>query len=86
MTSNRPPTTSMSSPTTLSSATVTISTTASPQTVLIKGKRYRQRPLGPAPFASFEDLSDEVRIIKNEFLILFLFISRLKQFLIFFEF
>lgn len=44
----------------ISTATVTISTTASPQTVVIKGKRFRQRPLGPAPFASFEDLSDEV--------------------------
>lgn len=59
MTSNGSELAMTSSPS-ISTATVTISTTASPQTVVIKGKRFRQRPLGPAPFASFEDLSDEV--------------------------
>lgn len=43
------------------SATAAIPPGGSQQTVATKGRRYRQRPLGPAPFASFEDLSDEVR-------------------------
>ena len=28
--------------------------------IVMKNRRYLQRQLGPAPFASFEDLSDEV--------------------------
>lgn len=38
-----------------------VQTSSSSEIVVIKGRKYRQRPLGPAPFASFEDLSDEVR-------------------------
>ncbi|KAK6627803.1 hypothetical protein RUM44_010282 [Polyplax serrata] len=37
-----------------------VQTSSSSEIVVIKGRKYRQRPLGPAPFASFEDLSDEL--------------------------
>lgn len=51
----------MTSPSSPATTEISNVQTASPSdTVIIKGLRNKQRQLGPAPFASFEDLSDDV--------------------------